>query len=51
MLQKFAIKENKISGKNLRLDSTVSEADIYYPTDPHLLEAENHLFDHHHRSK
>jgi len=37
ILQKFAIKEEKISGEKLRLDSTVSETNIHYPTDPHLL--------------
>lgn len=37
VLQKFAIKEEKISGEKLRLDSTVSETNIHYPTDPHLL--------------
>lgn len=37
ILQTAAIKEEKISGEKLRLDSTVSETNIHYPTDPHLL--------------
>ena len=37
ILQTFALKEEKISGEKLRLDSTVSETNIHYPTDPHLL--------------
>jgi IS5 family transposase len=37
LLLKHARKEGKISGKSLRLDSTVSESNIHYPTDAHLL--------------
>lgn len=37
ILQDTAIKEEVISGEKLRLDSTVSETNIHYPTDPHLL--------------
>lgn len=37
LVQRSAIKENKISGEQLRLDSTVSETNIHFPTDPHLL--------------
>ena len=37
IVQSVAIKEEKISAEKLRLDSTVSETNIHYPTDPHLL--------------
>lgn len=37
ILQTAAIKDEKISGEKFRLDSTVSETNIHYPTDPHLL--------------
>ena len=37
ILQTSAIEEEKISGEKLRLDSTVCESNIHYPTDPHLL--------------
>jgi IS5 family transposase len=36
-LLKYARKEGMISGESLRLDSTVSESNIHYPTDAHLL--------------
>jgi IS5 family transposase len=36
-IEQWAIKEKKITGKALRLDSTVSESNIHYPTDAHLL--------------
>jgi IS5 family transposase len=34
---KYALKEEKISGEYLRIDSTVSETNIHYPTDASLL--------------
>lgn len=37
LLLAYAKKEKKISGESLRLDSTVSESNIHYPTDVHLL--------------
>jgi transposase, IS5 family len=37
LLLAYAKKEKKISGDSLRLDSTVSESNIHYPTDVHLL--------------
>ena len=37
LLLAYAKKENQISGDSLRLDSTVSECNIHYPTDAHLL--------------
>ncbi len=33
LLLKYALKEEKISGTDLRLDSTVCECNIHYPTD------------------
>ena len=37
LLEQWAKKENKITGKALRLDGTVCETTIHYPTDAHLL--------------
>jgi len=37
ILEQWAQKENKITGTSLRLDSTVCESNIHYPTDAHLL--------------
>ena len=37
LLLKHALKNDKISGGSLRLDSTVCESNIHYPTDAHLL--------------
>jgi IS5 family transposase len=37
LLLTYAKEEKKISGDSLRLDSTVSESNIHYPTDVHLL--------------
>lgn len=37
ILEQWAKQENKISGTSLRLDSTVCESNIHYPTDAHLL--------------
>lgn len=37
VLEQWAKKEKKITGKALRLDSTVCESNIHYPTDAHLL--------------
>lgn len=37
LLQKFALEEKKISGDSLRVDSTVCESNIHYPTDAHLM--------------
>jgi IS5 family transposase len=37
LLLKHAIKNDTISGTSLRLDSTVCESNIHYPTDVHLL--------------
>lgn len=37
LLLKFALKKELISGDSLRLDSTVCESNIHYPTDVHLM--------------
>jgi len=37
LLLRYARRKNKISGKRLRLDSTVCETNIHYPTDASLL--------------
>lgn len=37
ILTQYAIVEEKITGNNLRRDTTVYEANIHYPTDSHLL--------------
>ena len=37
ILKQWAQKEDKITGNSLRLDSTVCESNIHYPTDAHLL--------------
>lgn len=37
LLLKHALKEKLISGDSLRLDSTVCESNIHYPTDAHLM--------------
>ena len=37
ILQTTAIENQTISGEKLRIDSTVSETNIHFPTDPHLL--------------
>lgn len=37
LLLQFAVKEKLISGDSLRLDSTVCESNIHYPTDVHLM--------------
>lgn len=37
LLEQWAKKEKKITGNALRLDSTVCETNIHYPTDAHLL--------------
>jgi transposase, IS5 family len=37
VLNRYALQKKKISGKKLRLDSTVYESDIHYPTDSSLL--------------
>lgn len=37
LLLEFALKEKLISGNSLRLDSTVCESNIHYPTDVHLM--------------
>ena len=37
LLLKHALKHDTISGTSLRVDSTVSESNIHYPTDAHLL--------------
>jgi IS5 family transposase len=37
LMEQWAKKEKKITGNALRLDSTVCESNIHYPTDAHLL--------------
>jgi transposase, IS5 family len=37
LLEQWAKKEEKVTGRDLRLDSTVCESNIHYPTDAHLL--------------
>jgi IS5 family transposase len=37
LLLKYALEQNLISGDSLRLDSTVCESNIHYPTDAHLM--------------
>jgi TFIIF-interacting CTD phosphatase-like protein len=37
IMEQWAKKEKKITGNSLRLDSTVCESNIHYPTDAHLL--------------
>jgi IS5 family transposase len=37
LLLNYGRKENKVKGTSLRLDSTVCESNIHYPTDVHLL--------------
>jgi transposase, IS5 family len=37
LLEQWAKKEKYVTGKDLRLDSTVCESNIHYPTDAHLL--------------
>lgn len=37
LLLEYALKKNLISGDSLRLDSTVCESNIHYPTDVHLM--------------
>ena len=37
LFKQWAKKENKITGNALRLDGTVCESNIHYPTDAHLL--------------
>lgn len=37
LIEQWALKKKKITGKALRLDGTVCESNIHYPTDAHLL--------------